>query len=102
MDLTRLALDAELREILESSNCYFTPPSTMQYPCIRYVRETPLVMDADNLSYHERDRWTVTVIDYNPDSEIPGRLKAHFKRYCRKDREYTTDGLYHFVFNLYY
>lgn len=99
---TRLTLHEELCEVLGSRNCYFSPPSTMKYPCIRYIRGAPLVEHADNIEYTEMFEWTVTVIDVDPDSEIPRRLKDHFKHYCRRDREYTVDGLNHFVFVLYY
>lgn len=102
MERTRLTLHDELCKILESQNCYFSPPDKMIYPCIRYNRETPLMENADNIIYTEMQRWTVTIIDFDPDSKIPKRLTDHFEHYCRKDREYTTDGLYHFVYNLYY
>ena len=99
---TRLTLHEELCEVLGSQNCYFSPPNKMIFPCIRYVRETPAVEDADNIPYTETARWTITIIDHDPDSEIPKRLTDHFKHYCRKDREYVTEGLYHYVYNLYY
>lgn len=102
MARTRLTLHEELCDVLGSDNCYFSPPSSMTYPCIKYGREVPDVNDADNIQYTVIGRWTITIIDYNPDSEIPKRLTDHFQQYCRKDREYTTDGLYHFVYNLYY
>lgn len=102
MGRTRLTLHEELCEVLGSPNCYFSPPSAMVYPCIRYIREAPYTEPADNIEYMEVQRWTITIIDTNPDSNIPDRLKAKFKHYCMKDREYTTDGLYHFVYTLYY
>lgn len=102
MAKTRLNLHEELCSVLGSRHCYFAPPSTMEYPCVRYIRETPDVKDADNIAYSQMDRWTITVIDLDPDSAIPDRLMEHFKHYCRKDREYITEGLYHFVYNLYY
>lgn len=102
MERTRKTLHKELCDILGSFNCYFSPPSEMKYPCIRYVRETPAVEDADNMGYTKMQRWTITIIDYDPDSDIPARFEDHFHYYCRKDREYTVEGLYHFVYNLYY
>ena len=104
MARTRLTLHEELCEVLGTRNCYFSPPSTvkMTYPCIRYIRENEDVVSADNLDYLCKVVWSVTVIDTDPDSEIPSRLKSHFAHYCRKDREYTADGLYHFVYTLYY
>ena len=102
MAKTRLTLHDELCEVLGSSNCYFSPPSKMKFPCIRYVRQAPDVGDADNMAYRRVELWVLTIIDHNPDSEIPKRLEEHFPQYCRKDREYVADGLYYYVYNLYY
>lgn len=99
---TRLTLHEELCEILGSSNCYFSPPSVLNYPCIKYEREPPSIDYADNVRYFNRQPWMVTIIDANPESEIPSKLEEHFNRYCSKDREYPSDGLRHFVYRLYY
>ena len=102
MGKTRLDLHKELCEVLGSNNCYFSPPSKMNYPCIKYGRDEPFVAYADNIEYHYIDSWIITIIDTDPDSTIPARLKEHFGRYCSWDREYTGDNLYHFVYRLYY
>lgn len=102
MARTRLELHEELCEVLGSRKCYFSPPSTLEFPCILYKRERPLVNHADNIKYRSMNRWTITIIDENPDSDIPRRLEEHFQHYCTKDREYPSDGLNHFVYDLYY
>ena len=102
MEKTRLTLHEELCKVLGSQNCYFSPPSKMKYPCIKYERENPSVTHADNDEYRCVERWMVTVIDPNPDSDIPKKLKDRFKTYCSKSREYPADGLYHFVYTLYW
>ena len=102
MGRTRLTLHEELCTVLGNRNCYFEPPSIYRYPCIKYERESPSIEYADNLNYHVTESWMITIIDENPDSDIPRRLVNHFKTYCTKDREYPADGLQHFVYKLYY
>ena len=46
------------------------------------------------------DRYTVTVIDDDPDSDIQ-RIIDQFPL-CEFDRFYTSDDLNHWVFDLYY
>lgn len=84
-------------------HCYFQPPGNpeMKYPCIRYNYTNDLDVFADNIHYMSSKRYTVTIIDENPDSEIPNRLKNTFP-YCTSDRNYAVDGLNHFVYTLYY
>lgn len=83
-------------------HCYFGPPSDNQmlYPCIRYNYTNDLDEFADNIHYKSSRRYTVTVIDEDPDSEIPNRLKEI--PYCTSDRNFAVDGLNHFVHTLYY
>lgn len=84
-------------------HCYFVKPSNNQlkYPCIVYNYVNDLDDYADNIHYRSSKRYTVTVIDEDPDSEIPSRLKNAFP-YCASDRNFETEGLSHFVFTLYY
>lgn len=102
MARTRLTLHEELCKVLGSRNCYYSPPSQMKYPCIKYERENPSIDYADDIEYRSMNAWVITIIDPDPDSPIPERLKAHFKHYCSRDREYPADGLRHFVYTLYY
>lgn len=84
-------------------HCYFQPPGNpeMKYPCIRYNYTNDLDVFADNIHYMSSKRYTVTIIDEDPDSEIPIRLKNTFS-YCTSDRNFVVDGLNHFVYTLYY
>lgn len=101
MAKTRLTLHEELCEVLGSKNCYFSPPNRIASPCILYNRGTPIINHADNNKYLKKNSWTITIIDTNPDSDIPNRFEEHFK-YCSKSQEYASDGQYHFIYNLYY
>lgn len=82
---------------------YFQPPTTAQmvYPCIRYSREPDAPTRADNGAYLDNNRYSVTVIDPDPDTELP-TLLLHAFQMCGPDRNYTSDNLNHYVFTLYY
>lgn len=84
------------------SHCYFQPPADIQikYPCIVYEYSSDNDRFADNKHYIHFKRYTVTVIDEDPDSKIPMELKK--LPYCASDRNFATEGLSHFVHTLYY
>lgn len=81
---------------------YFQPPENMklEYPCIIYERNSGTSDFADNIPYLHRIRYTVIVVDANPDSPIPGKV-AELPT-CVFDRHYTADNLNHDVYNLYF
>lgn len=83
-------------------NVYFQPPSTvkMNYPCIVYGRNRIDLRYANNQLYRHMKSYTVTIIDPDPDSEIPEKVLK--LPYCRFDRHFTADNLNHDVFNIYY
>lgn len=83
-------------------HCYFQPPGEpgMKYPCIAYNYTNDDDDFADNIHYRSSKRYTVTVIDEDPDSKIPARLKE--LPYCTPDRNFAVNGLNHFVYTLYY
>lgn len=105
--IRRLQLSDELHSLLKDNgypeNVYYQPPSTvlMEYPCIRYHREDILDKHADNTRYLSTDRYTLIVIDPDPDSQIPDILLNHFDK-IRFDRPYTVENLNHFVLTLYF
>src|SRR5436189_4189710 len=96
----RLELQALLEDLLGSRNVYFQPPPSkdIQYPCIVYKRMDVNVDHADNLPYKHMKRYEVTVIDSNPDSDIPDKLSALST--CAYDRFFVADKLNHDVFSL--
>jgi len=57
-------------------------------------------MFADDIPYTHHWQYQVTVIDKNPDSEIPARI-ANLPM-CKFEHHYTSDNLNHDVYNLYY
>lgn len=97
----------ELQALLESAagvgnEVYFQPPQNtgMSYPCIVYNRTYSDSSYADNVRYWRMKRYSVTVIDRNPDSSIIDAVED--LRYTRIDRQFVVDGLYHTVFQTYF
>lgn len=94
----------QLHQLLETltENVYFQPPTNIQlkYPCIIYRRDFAETKFADDLPYSSMLRYMVTVIDPNPDSDIPAKVaslpRSLFNRF------YTADNLNHDVFNVFY
>ena len=99
-----MALRLQLHNILESfaDNVYFQPPTNiaLEYPCIIYNRDYAETKFADNTPYDHKLRYMVTVIDRDPDSDIPGKVadmpKSVFNRF------FTFDDLNHDVYNVFF
>lgn len=100
---SRIELQVKLESVLGTRNVYFQPPESvkMNYPAIRYELSGEAAEYADDMVYHKKKRYMVTVIDRNPDTLIPDKLQENFK-YCSFDRPFKSDNLYHFVYALYY
>lgn len=98
----RLKLQSDLVEILDSDSVYFQPPENtkIQYPCIMYEWNYIETQWADNKPHRLSRRYTVTVIDRNPDSEIPEKVAA--LPLCVYDRYFVSDNLHHHVFRLFF
>lgn len=88
--------------ILGSRNVYFQPPESikMKYPAIVYSLNGIDNQYADGGVYLSHRKYSVTVIDKDPDSGIVGKAASMPK--CRFDRAYRKDNLNHFVFTLFY
>jgi hypothetical protein len=98
----RKSLNDLLKELLGTDFVYFQPgPDVdMQYPCIVYERDNSSVQHADDLPYRSAQRYQVTYMDYNPDSDVVAKLLA--LPLCSFNRHYATSGLNHDVFMLYH
>lgn len=99
----RLELHEILCELLGSRNVYFQSPESikLQYPCIIYSLSNIDSRHANNKIYKTMNRYEVTVIDRDPDSELPYKLLNHFQM-CRYDRSYIADNLNHTALSLHY
>lgn len=91
-----------LEDILGSRNVYYQPPSSIKlnYPAIIYSRSDIPNRFADDKVYKQDRVYELTVIDYNPDSEIVSKVSQ--LPMCRFSRHFTSDNLNHDVFILYY
>ena len=101
----RLNLQAFLENVLpgeDTLTAYFQKPGKtgLEYPCAMYNRDRTQVKFADNIKFFLKKRWTVTVMDRNPDSDIPDLIEA--LSWCELDRTFVTDGINHWVFTLHY
>lgn len=98
----RQLLHNKLKEILGSDNVYFQPPANyqMSYPCIVYERDDQKTEFADNEPYNILKKYSVTVIDRDPDSAIPYQVAV--LPTCTFRRFFAVDSLNHDVFTLFF
>lgn len=89
-------------QLTTPSNVYFQPKPklTLTYPCIIYERDQARNHFADNFPYSHTKRYTITIIDQNPDSEIPDRVAA--LPMSTFQRQFATDNLTHDIYALYF
>lgn len=99
---SRLQLHEIFKKIPGVKRVYFSPPDElrMEYPCIRYKPTAPDVKYADNRKYLGTNCYVVTVIDEDPDSEIPNEVSE--LPLCKYDTFYVADNLNHTVFTIYH
>lgn len=98
---------SDLQELLTSllpdgKLAYFQTPGSMNmsYPCIIYSLSDVKTDHADNAPYNFQKRYQITVVDRDPDSDIPDKVAklptASF------DRHYVAENLHHDVYNLFF
>lgn len=97
---SRLALHDQLTEITEHVYFQSPPDPGMSYPCIIYNRDNSRAEFAGNKLYLHLKRYQVTVVDRNPDTELPDIVEA--LPFCAFDRYFAADGLNHYVFTLFF
>lgn len=99
---SRLNLQLLLENLLGSRNVYFQPPESvkMKYPAIVYALEDIDNAYADNGVYSSYRKYSVTVIDEDPDSPFIDTVAT--LPTCRFNRHYTSDNLNHWVYSLYF
>ena len=100
MPKPRIELGTLLREI--SENVYFQPPESirMRYPALIYALDNIQNIHADNSVYMQDNRYSIMVIDKNPDSALVNAVS--WLPRTRFERSYISDNLYHTVFSIYY
>lgn len=94
----------QLHQLLETftEHVYFQPPTNikLEYPCIVYKRDFAETEFANGKPYSHTKRYMITIIDSNPDSEIPDKVAA--MPMSLFNRFYTADDLNHDVYNVYF
>jgi hypothetical protein len=94
----------QLHILLEgiTAHAYFQAPpnNQMQYPAIVYMRDGSEVEHADNEPYRRTRRYQITVIDRNPDSDLPDQVEE--LPLCSFTRFFVADNLNHWVFTLFF
>lgn len=102
MAKSRDELQALLENILGSCHVYFQPPESirMEYPAMVYSLKTIKKNHADNSVYLKNNEYELTVIDWDPDSDIAVRVSE--LQFCKFDKTYKADDLNHFVFTIFY
>lgn len=94
-------IEALIRKGAEE-HVYFQPTENvrMSYPCIVYKGDGGDSQHADNIPYVKKRRYMITVIDQDPDSKISEKVSDLSS--CTYERDYTSDNLNHFVYNIYF
>lgn len=98
----RAELGKALKGILGSDNVYYQRPENvkLKYPCILYELSGSRPFYADNGLYLSPRQYTITVIDYDPDSPIFTMVET--LPMCHFDRQIVKDHLYNRVFTIYW
>lgn len=97
----RPTLQKTLEAILGSRNVYFQPPEgiKLSYPCIIYDEIRGRSLRADDKLYHYRKSYNLILIEKNPDTVIPDKIRE--LPLCSTDRIFKSDNLYHYTFTIY-
>lgn len=95
-------LDLQALLLTLADNVYFQPPPSIQmkYPAIVYNRDRMDIKHADNQPYKNEKRYQITVIDADPDSNIPDKVAALPR--VAFNRSFTSDNLHHDVFTIFF
>lgn len=91
-----------LEKTIGSKNVYFQPPKNVQmkYPAIVYSLSRADSDYANDNRYNTHKRYEINLIDKDPDTDKLDRMLE--LPMCSFDRTYKADGLYHYVFTLYF
>ena len=98
----RLELHELLCGVLGSRYVYFQPPENlkMQFPCIIYEHDNYYLTHADNKKYIRKRKYTVTIVDKDPDTAIPERLEE--LPFTEFSRRFVADNMNNIVYTIYY
>lgn len=99
----RLELQSKLEKLNNVNKVYYQPPNSvmLQYPCIIYNDQVGKTIKASDGLYGYTDSYELMYISKKSNKQIVYDLLSTFK-YIKFDRTYVYDGLYHYVFTIYY
>lgn len=97
----RMNLQTTLERILGCRRVYFQPPESVKlsYPCIIYEEARGTQKHANNRMYIYRKAYAITVIDKDPDSVLPDKIRQ--LPLCDAGRPFKADNLNHWQFTIY-
>lgn len=98
----RFKLQKILEDIIGSKQVYYQPPESikLKYPAIIYSLDNVANKFANNETYILDDRYSIILIDNNPDTDLVRKILS--LRKSRFDRRYISDNLIHNVFTIYF
>lgn len=103
MARSRLELSKLIKEAVGSDvSVYFQPTGniTMKFPCVTYERARSESDFANDNPYVRTKRYTLTVIDRNPDSDIPDKIAQ--LPMCTHSTFFISENLNHDVFDIFF
>ena len=103
MSRPRSELNTKFKSILGNNNVYFQPPESvkLKYDCIIYKDVTPFLRRANNFVYILQHKYQITYVTSNPTSPIVDQMLHEFQMIDRVN-DFVSDGLYHYVYELYF
>jgi hypothetical protein len=102
MARTRVELHKILKATLGTNNVYFDPPESfkLKYPCIVYSLGGHVERFSENSVYHRLKRYNLIYITQDADDPMVETLED--LEYCHLSRPYTSDGLFHYAYDIYF
>lgn len=100
--MDRAAIQSFLETKFPNVSIYFQPPDgfQMEYPCIVYTLSKIESEFSDNIPYLQNSRYTITVMDQDPDSNITKEIAK--LPLSRHERHFVVAQLHHDIFNVYF
>jgi len=101
----RELIQNELEDIRGVARVYYQPPENLRlkYPCIIYTYDgSRNTKYGSNKPYVEWPSYNVTIIDSDPESDIPDRFLKLMRRgnFVTFERLFTLDNLNHWTYNV--
>lgn len=105
--------NAEARRLILQKNLedftgrpvYFQAPTSptvkLQYPCTVYSLSDIYANSADDMNYKAVRRYQVTYMTKSPADSLIDEFITHFRQ-ISFSRHFTSDGLNHYIYDLYF